>query len=338
MDFKNMSLNDIEKEGYRLYHIAGKNTELWRECTDCFLYLMEHGVRADKKAKYANTLGYIYYYGRVNDFKPEYDKAYKYFSIGAEGGFYESMYKLGDMYLNGYYVEKDPQKAVKLYTQVYEDVEPQFREERFSGVFADIALRLGNLYRNGIGCTQNDKKALFIYTMADYAIKERMKYEDFFGNQKVADSISKELSELQEKLGVDTKKKVISSDCPQALPLALAGGFCAYVYFTKKGNNIAIDIERELYDNLEDIDDIYNESAVPVIFSEYGYIEFMDIIQEIAVGVTEFECVSDHEEDGYEIYIDEIRYDDKTGRYEFCLEGKVQAAIKAQRFEYRLRE
>ena len=56
-------------------------------------YLGEAGIKQDfkKSEKYllkyykktgnsdiANTLGYIYYYGRVNAGKPQYDKAYKY--------------------------------------------------------------------------------------------------------------------------------------------------------------------------------------------------------------------------------------------------------------------
>lgn len=328
MNFANMSLNEIEQEGYRLYHIAGKDKALWKQCTDCFLYLIEHGVRGTKKAQYGNTLGYIYYYGRTNDFTPEYDKAFQYFSIGAEGGFYESLYKLGDMYLNGYYVEKNPETAVKLYTQVYEDVERQFREEKFQGVFADISLRLGNLYKKGIGCRQDDYKALFIYTMADYAIKERMKYENFFGNQKVADSISKELSELQEKLGVDTEKEMIVADYPQALPLALTDGFSAYVSFTREEDKVIIEIERACDD-----DELYGEPRIPVIFSEYGYLKFYEVITETAYGVSEYEILSSHEEGNL---IDEIRYDDKSGRYEFCVEGTLVATIKAAKFEFRL--
>lgn len=329
MNLKKMSLNAIESEGYRLYNIAGKDKEMWKQCTDLFLYLIEHDSRDSKKAQYGNTLGYIFYYGRTNDFKPEYDKAFKYFSIGAEGGFYESLYKLGDMYLNGYYVEKNPEQAVKLYTQVYEDVEHQFREEEFEGVFADISLRLGSLYRKGIGCRQDDYKALFIYTMADYAIKERMKYEKFFGNQKVADSITKELTELQEKLGIDTKIEVISEDYPQALPLALTDGFAAEVTFIKDGDKVIIEAKR--YGG--PFGEVYGVPRIPVIFSEYGYIKFFDIITETAFGVTEYEMLSAHEDCNI---VDEIRYDDKSGRYEFCLEGEIVAAIKAERFEFEL--
>jgi len=329
VDFKKMSLKAIENEGYRLYNKAGRNKELWSQTTDCFLYLIEHDSRSKKKAQYGNTLGYIFYYGRTNDFQPEYDKAFKYFSIGAEGGFYESIYKLGDMYLNGYYVEKDPEKAVKLYTQVYEEVEYQFREEEFSGVFADISLRLGNLYRKGLGCRQDDYKALFIYTMADYAIKERMKYEEFFGNQKVADSIKKELKELQEKLLVDTKKEVISADYPQVLPLVLTDGFAASVCFKRNEDKVVIVAER--YGGA--FGDVYGIPRIPVIFSEYGYLKFFDEIMEVAYGVTEYEMLSTHEDSNI---VDEIRYDDKSGRYEFCLEGEIVAAIKAERFEFQL--
>lgn len=326
MDFKNMSLNAIEKEGYRLYNTAGRNKDLWQKCADCFIYLIEHGSRDDKKAQYGNTLGYIYYYGRTNDYNPEYDKAFEYFSIGAEGGFYESLYKLGDMYLNGYYVDENPEMAVKLYLAVYEDVEQQFRDEVFEGVFADISLRLGSLYRMGIGCKQDDHKALFIYTMADYAIKERMKHEEFFGNRKVAASIASELSELQKKLGVDTSVDVIKEEYPQVLPIMFSDGYIANMTFSRGGDKVIIQAER-----ISPFDDIYDTPRVPVIFSEYGYLAFYDMLIETAVGVTEFELLSTHEDNNY---IDEIRYDDKGNRYEFCFEGEIVAAIKAKEFVF----
>ena len=47
-------------------------------------------------------IGYIYYYGRCWDGQPQYDEAFRYFSVGAAGGIYESRYKLADMFAKGY--------------------------------------------------------------------------------------------------------------------------------------------------------------------------------------------------------------------------------------------
>jgi TPR repeat protein len=58
--------------------------------------------------QYANTLGYIYYYGRCNNGVPEYDQAFYYFSYAAANGLYEGMYKLADLFWHGYGCKKAP--------------------------------------------------------------------------------------------------------------------------------------------------------------------------------------------------------------------------------------
>lgn len=57
--------------GNRLYECD------WTAARDCMLRLRE---LADD-AEYANTLGYIYYYGRCNGGEPEYEKAFPQLSI-----------------------------------------------------------------------------------------------------------------------------------------------------------------------------------------------------------------------------------------------------------------
>lgn len=62
-------------------------------------------MAADKGNRQAQeNLGYCYYYGR--DGKPDYEKAFHYFALGAFDGHPISLYKIGDMYLNGLYVPK----------------------------------------------------------------------------------------------------------------------------------------------------------------------------------------------------------------------------------------
>ena len=41
----------------------------------------------------------------------DYKKAFHYFAKGAFDGHLVSLYKIGDMYKNGYYVEKDEKEA-----------------------------------------------------------------------------------------------------------------------------------------------------------------------------------------------------------------------------------
>ena len=62
----------------------------WEESRRIITKLFEK----DGNPYFANTLGYIYYYGRCNNGIPEYEKAFQYFSVGAAHDVIESMYKI----------------------------------------------------------------------------------------------------------------------------------------------------------------------------------------------------------------------------------------------------
>ena len=72
---------------------------------------VEYYTMADRLGERQATenLGYCYYYGRTGDV--DYKKAYHYFVKGALDNHLNSLYKIGDMYKNGYYVEKDEKEA-----------------------------------------------------------------------------------------------------------------------------------------------------------------------------------------------------------------------------------
>ena len=79
----------------------------WEASRDLITKLFE----ADGNPYYANTLGYIYYYGRCNGGEPEYDKAFQYFSVGFAHDVLESMYKIADMFLAGKGCIKSPETS-----------------------------------------------------------------------------------------------------------------------------------------------------------------------------------------------------------------------------------
>lgn len=97
--------------GNRLYECD------WTAARDCMLRLRE----LTDDAEYANTLGYIYYYGRCNGGEPEYEKAFSQFSYAAANGLFEAIYKLGDLYSHGYGCRKSEETAQNLYHMVYNE-------------------------------------------------------------------------------------------------------------------------------------------------------------------------------------------------------------------------
>ena len=142
--------------------------------------------------QYANTLGYIYYYGRCNDGVPEYDKAFQYYSVGAAHDLLESMYKLADMFKHGYGCIKSEQTSEYIIDKLYSNTWPRFCKGEDAS-FADIALRRAAAnHKKG-----NLATALKCYLEADYAIKKRLKVSDFFGNVKVQENITNSLNEVK---------------------------------------------------------------------------------------------------------------------------------------------
>lgn len=104
------------------------------------------------------NVAYCYYYGRHQEI--DYNSAFKYFSIGATVfNDYNCLYKLGDMYLNGYATEKNEKYAFNLYNRANERyitltryTNEDYEEEcEYSSILGDVEFRLGKCYLKGIG-------------------------------------------------------------------------------------------------------------------------------------------------------------------------------------------
>ena len=176
----------------------------WQASADCLEKLLKHP--GEEQA--ANSLGYIYFYGRLSDGKPDYEKAFRYFARAAAAGFYEARYKLADMYKNGYYVAKDPFLAYALTEGVYEETKRRFMEGADAIPFADAALRMGIFALDN----EEEEEAGEYLLEADYAIRRRMACGDFFGDTKVFARIQ----ELRKKAGCEagSEKSRISLNRP----------------------------------------------------------------------------------------------------------------------------
>ena len=116
----------------------------------------EHGCRVSQE-----NLGYCYYYGRNGE--PDYEKAFHCFALGAFDGHLISLYKIGDMYLNGYYVQKNEKEAFYIYMRCLDTM----TEEAEKYAAGPVYLRLGKMFLNGIGTEENLKNALICFQKAE---------------------------------------------------------------------------------------------------------------------------------------------------------------------------
>lgn len=189
----------------------------------------------------ADMLGYIYYYGRISDGKPDYQKAFYYFTIAAAGGDMEAEYKLADCFHKGNGVAANDDTAFRLNDRAYETTFEQFTKGDTDCPFADAARRKGNCYLRGIGVKADVLEAYRHYLMADLAIRMRVENGAHYGDDSVQAKIVNALSESKDiliKSGTFTEKdfakKRLKCTYPLGIHEALKDGYACEIKVDRK--------------------------------------------------------------------------------------------------------
>lgn len=124
------------------------------------------------------NLGYCYYYGRHQEI--DYEKAYYYFNLGAIlANDANCLYKLGDMFMEGRYVEPNTVYGEVLYRRAFELIESDEASEADKELIADIYLRIGRMLLESEHLQQNPKLALNFLLSALMKFYERRKTDPF---------------------------------------------------------------------------------------------------------------------------------------------------------------
>lgn len=137
------------------------------------------------------NLGYCYYYGR--DIPIDDKQAFNCYMHGAILGDGNCLYKIGDMYRYGRFVNKDEQLAVFFYKKALDEV---YKDNR---VFSDICMRIGECALYGIGMKKNLMKALKMLTKAEIYTYEKIQKRDPFAAS-LLPKIQKMLAEVKKLL------------------------------------------------------------------------------------------------------------------------------------------
>lgn len=291
----------------------------WEKSRDCFLKLIEDENTPDqKKGQYANTLGYIYYYGRCNGGTPEYEKAFKCFKTGALYGYFESVYKLSDMFYHGYGTPVNVNIARRLVEFFYKDNLTRFLEGDCECNFADLALRYGNFLRD-----DNElHDAAAHYLMAQHSLKKRLPFAHY-GDENVMMSIQRELAKLDDVYPVDKSKSLVSPQ-PFVTNLAMDSAICK-VTFAKAKNGVKITAERLPAPGKNVVRRFF------IISVGHRFCEAVEKASEIAEGVS-LVWTADK---GGEFHADYLA--NENGVWTFRLFGKRVAYIQAQQFVFKMR-
>ena len=169
------AMNDLGAQYY------GGNRGFGQSFDKAVKYYRMAADRGNRPAQ--ENLGYCYYYGR--DGKPDYEKAFHYFALGAFDGHLVSLYKIGDMYLNGLYVPKNEKEAFCIYVRCMETMTQQ-AEGRVAG---PVLLRLGGLFLDGIGTEEDAKSALVCFQQAESFLYDMVLSGDDMYRRSLAEAI-----------------------------------------------------------------------------------------------------------------------------------------------------
>lgn len=121
--------------------------------------------------------GYCYYYGRHS--KIDYPEAFKYFALGALlHDDANCLYKLGDMYLNGYAAEKNETFAFHLYTRALKRCQ---NDEGSAECMADAQYRVGKCLLYGTGCQKDPEEAHTLLCLSLINFYKRRNTDPFAG-------------------------------------------------------------------------------------------------------------------------------------------------------------
>lgn len=119
--------------------------------------------------------GYCFYYGRHQDI--DYAKAYEYFSLGALlHNDANCLYKLGDMYLNGYFVMKNENYAFILYQRALHCAQ---ENDENSSCISGAQMRVGKCRLYGTGTYKNAEEAYTLLSLALITFYKRRKAEPY---------------------------------------------------------------------------------------------------------------------------------------------------------------
>ena len=169
------AMNDLGAQCY------GGNRGFGQSFDKAVMYYQMAAAKGNRPAQ--ENLGYCYYYSR--DGKPDYEKAFHYFALGAFDGHLVSLYKIGDMYLNGLYVPKNEKEAFCIYVRCMETMTQQ-AEGRVAG---PVLLRLGGLFLDGIGTEEDAKSALVCFQKAESFLYDMVLGGDDMYRRSLAEAI-----------------------------------------------------------------------------------------------------------------------------------------------------
>ena len=286
----------------------------------------------------ANSLGYIYYYGRTNRGIPDYKKAFQYFSVGALAGIDESVYKAADMLVYGRGTPRNVDIGLNMIIDGYKDSLERFCNGEFDCKFAEYALRMGNICRDRLVYNMTLRDAYKFYLEAEFAIRKRRETALFPGDGRVELRIRNELRKIREKLKLDTQRDELKADFPIYINQLYEDRFPVKVTLSadREAKTGSIKIERyrfgneikDFFDGEQD-DELTDLFTVPKTLVAFPELSWAQLTSEITYYLEDIVVAQTSEKDSA-FFSDGFRRNENTNALEFFSQGELVGALEAK--------
>lgn len=338
---------DFVKKLYRLGDIQAIRILAWShyEGNVCYRqnwnkakkYMLELFEKAGDPSA-ANSLGYIYFYGRCNNGEPEYEEAFKYFSYGALDGIDESIYKVADMLIHGTGVRKNVDMGMEMLVNGYRETLFDLCQGNYDCRFAEYAFRMGDASKEGLIYGLGNRDAYRFYLETKMALEKR-KHLNFFGEAERIADVEERLSQMAKTLKLDLKRDEIKADYPIFINQMYEDKFPVKVRIYKNNptGEYMLKISRFSFSDilgglkLPYEADMAGEEHAPKILVTYPELSYSNIVSEIEFRLESAQILKMPE--GTEVfYSDGFRKNEVTNAMEFYGNNELIAAIEAKWF------
>lgn len=181
----------------------------WTRARDLYLQLME----LDGDSLYPTMLGHIYYAGRTSGGKPEMDKAFYYYSIGTMGGNDEAKLRMADMFRKGEGTLPNPEIALKLVREEYEELLPFVAEGFFGTRFAEAAWRMGEHFRSMRYASQEfAEDAYYYFLQAEFSLEERRRNLDTEAERSLAEALGFSMKAVEKDISFEDGARILPEE------------------------------------------------------------------------------------------------------------------------------
>ena len=282
----------------------------------------------------ANSLGYIYYYGRTKSNVSDYESAFKFFSFGALAGIDESIYKCADMLIKGLGTKKNVDMGLNMIVDGYKATLEEFENGNYESKFADYALRMGNACKKRLIYGMGLRDAYKFYLEAKFAIRRRREVTNYFGDGTVESNIDKAMEEIQEEVNLDLSRRVLKADFPLYINQLYEDLFPIKVKITPK--TLTIKRFRLEEENLGGMPLPEKLKAVPEILTSYPELSYAGLTSELKFNLEGAEIHKKPEDEEF-FLSDGFRRNEVTEALEFYRGGELVAALEAKWYVVRVR-